>query len=74
MAFVSGLEFGEPGDIISSELLLRFFRGDLMASQDAVKLASKVSRVIVCGNSIVQPEETDQVLRGSYRTQAMNQM
>lgn len=73
VAFVSGLEFGEPGDIVSSELLLRFFRGELMSSVQSVKLASLISRVIICGNSIVQPEETDQVLRGSYRTQAMNQ-
>jgi hypothetical protein len=72
VAFVSGLEFGEPGDIVSSELLLRFFRGELMASPQSLKLASIISRVIICGNSIVQPEETDQVLRGSYRTQAMN--
>ena len=68
VAFVSGLEFGEPGDIISSELLLRFFRGELMSSHQSVKLASAISRLIICGNSIVQPEETDQVLRGSYRT------
>ena len=68
VAFVSGLEFGEPGDIISSELLLRFFRGELMASADSLKLVSNISRVIICGNSIVQPEETDHVLRGSYRT------
>ena len=68
VAFVSGLEFGEPGDIFSSELLLRFFRGEMMGSPQSVKLASLVSRVIICGNSIIQPEETDQVLRGSYRT------
>jgi DNA polymerase delta subunit 2 len=73
VAFISGLEFGEPGDIVSSELILRFFRGELMASPQTVKLASMISRVIICGNSIVQPEETDQVLRGSYRTQTMNQ-
>jgi hypothetical protein len=53
VAFVSGLEFGEPGDIVSSELLLRFFRGELMASAQSVKLASLISRVVICGNSIV---------------------
>ena len=73
VAFVSGLEFGEPGDVVSSELILRFFRGELMSSSQSVKLASSISRVIICGNSIVQPEETDQVLRGSYLTQTMNQ-
>ena len=29
VAFVSGLEFGEPGDVMSSEMLLRFIRGEL---------------------------------------------
>ena len=53
VAFISGLEFGEPGDIVSSELILRFFRGELMASPQCAKLASMISRVIICGNSIV---------------------
>ena len=68
VALISGLEFGAPGDIIGSELLLRFLRGELFSSPKTVKLASLITRVIICGNSIVQPEETDQVLRGSYRT------
>lgn len=29
VAFISGLEFGVPGDVMSSEMLLRFFRGEL---------------------------------------------
>lgn len=74
VALVSGLEFGEPGDVVSSEILLRFLRGEIFSSPKTVKLASLISRVIICGNSIVQPEEIDQVLRGSYRTQAMNQL
>lgn len=73
VALVSGLEFGEPGDVISSEILLRFLRGEMFSSPNNVKLASMITRVVFCGNSIVQPEQTDQVLRGSYRTQAMNQ-
>ena len=72
VALVSGLEFGQPGDVIGAELLLRFLRGELFASPKSVTLASLITRVVICGNSIVQPEETDQVLRGSYRTQAMN--
>jgi DNA polymerase delta subunit 2 len=59
IAFVSGLEFGEPGDIISSELLLRFLRGEMFSGPQHVKLASLITRVVICGNSIVQPEETD---------------
>jgi hypothetical protein len=45
----------------------------MLSSPQSVKLASCITRVVICGNSMVQPEETDQVLRGSYRTQAMNQ-
>jgi hypothetical protein len=73
IALASGLEFGTPGDIMGSELLLRFLRGEISTDAKSMKLASLISRVVICGNSIVQPEETDQVLRGSYRTQAMNQ-
>lgn len=29
VAFVSGLQFGQPGDTMSSELLLKFIRGEL---------------------------------------------
>lgn len=59
MAFISGLEFGEPGDILSSELLLRFLRGEMCSNANNLKLASLITRVVICGNSIVQPEETD---------------
>lgn len=52
VAFVSGLEFGEAGDVFTSELLLRFLRGELGGPKNA-KLASQVSRVVICGNSIV---------------------
>ena len=53
IALLSGLEFGQPGDVMSSELFLRFMRGELFSSPKAVKLASLISRVIICGNSIV---------------------
>jgi len=56
VAFVSGLEFGEPGDVLSTELLLRFLRGEMFDGTKNVALASKITRVIICGNSIVQPE------------------
>lgn len=72
IAFISGLEFGQTTEIMSSELLLRFVRGELGGPKNA-KLASLISRVIICGNSIVQPDDADQVLRGSYRVQTLNQ-
>eukprot|EP00347_Sterkiella_histriomuscorum_P004668 403359564 len=72
VALVSGLEFGKTTDVFSSEMLIRFFKGELGGPKNA-KLASQISRVVICGNSIVQPEDTDQVLRGSYRVQNLNQ-
>ena len=57
MAFVSGLEFGEVGDVISAELLLRFLRGEFGSKQ--ARVASQISRLVICGDSIVQPEEAD---------------
>lgn len=71
VAFISGLEFGVPGDVISAELFLRFIRGELGGVKNQ-KLSSQISRVIVCGNSIIQPEETDTIMRGSYRTHNVN--
>jgi hypothetical protein len=59
VAFVSGLEFGEPGDVLSTELLLRFLRGEMFNGAKSAKLASLITRVVICGNSIVQPEEID---------------
>ena len=29
IAFISGLEFGVPGDVMSAEMFLRFIRGEL---------------------------------------------
>lgn len=40
VCLVSGLEFGEAGDVMSSEMLLRFVRGELGSSEAAVKVAS----------------------------------
>ena len=53
IALVSGLEFGTPGDIVSTELLLRFLRGELFSNVKNVELASLITRVVICGNSIV---------------------
>ena len=36
------------------------------------KLAQQIKRVIIAGDSIVQPEKVDDVLRGSYRTSKLN--
>ena len=35
IAFVSGLEFGQVGDVISTEMLMRFVRGELGGPKNA---------------------------------------
>jgi len=71
LAFVSGLEFGRPAEHLSYELLVRFFRGELGGPKEQ-KLSSQIQRIVICGNSIVQPSETDKVLRDSFRTKDLN--
>lgn len=44
VGFLSGLEFGLPGDTLSSEMLLRFVRGELGSTKD--KLVNKA--LIIC--------------------------
>jgi DNA polymerase delta subunit 2 len=36
-------------------------------------LASQISRLVISGDSMVQPEKVDDVLRGSYRTGKLNE-
>lgn len=52
VAFISGLEFGVPGDVMSAEMFLRFIRGELGNVEDQ-KLSSQINRVVICGNNIV---------------------
>ena len=36
-------------------------------------MASQISRVVIAGDSMIQPEKVDEVLRGSYRTNKLNE-
>lgn len=83
VAFISGLKFGYSQSLhFQTEFLLRFFKGELGSTcvkdnqevpPDSRLLASQIKRVIIAGDSMVQPQQIDEVLRGSYRTNKLNQ-
>lgn len=54
------------------QLLAQFLRGEFadVANQ---KLASQITRLVLAGDSMVQPSKVDDVLRGSYRTAKLNE-
>ena len=55
IGFVSGLEFGKPGSTqLQHELLARFLRGEF-ADANCQKLASQITRLVIAGDSMVQP-------------------
>lgn len=82
VAFVSGLRFGYSETTnFQTDFLLRFFKGelgstsiknDMEVAPESRILASQIKRVVIAGDSMVQPHEIDKVLRGSYRTQETN--
>ena len=49
--------------------MLRFFKGQLGSS---AQLAAQIKRVVIAGDSMIQPDKIDEVLRGSYRTNKIN--
>lgn len=75
--FVSGLLFGyndSKGQLkLSRNLLINFIREKLSSNEDISLLASKITRVIIAGNSIVSPDDIDEVERGSFRKKEINQ-
>ena len=72
VAFISGIQFGKVSTQIHADLLLKFFRGEFADSKSR-KLATQIQRVVIAGDSMVQPDQVDEVLRGSYRTSKLNQ-
>lgn len=72
VAFISGIQFGQSTSQIQADLLLKFLRGEFPDTKSK-QLASQISRVVIAGDSMVQPSQVDDVLRGSYRTSKLNQ-
>lgn len=69
VCLVSGIELGLPNSqSLSLEMFHRFLRGETTGFDR--KIASRITRVILCGNSTVLPENTDTIWKGSYGTAA----
>jgi DNA polymerase delta subunit 2 len=72
IALASGLQVGRGATHLRHQLLAQFLRGEFadIANQ---KLASQITRLVLAGDSMVQPSKVDDVLRGSYRTAKLNE-
>jgi hypothetical protein len=66
VAFVSGLEFGNSDEKVCTEILARFFLGQIGTSDERI-LNSRIVRIIVGGNSVGEESDIDEVIKGSYR-------
>lgn len=78
IVFISGLLFGYNNDIkgqlkLSRNLLMNFLKGKLLFNQDIAVLASKISKIVIVGNSVSSPDDIDEVDRGSFRKKEINQ-
>ena len=71
MALISGIHFGKEISQVQTDLLLRFLRGEFPDVKSKM-LASQIQRVVIAGDSMIQPDKVDEVLRGSYRTSKLN--
>jgi DNA polymerase delta subunit 2 len=80
IAFISGLQFGMDKDNyvdigkgkILRNLLLETFQGTLNNINFKINLFKRIENVVICGNIIYSPEETDQVEKGSYLKTELN--
>jgi DNA polymerase delta subunit 2 len=72
VAFVSGLEFGNKTEKMTIELLAKWILGHY-GTPDERMLSSKVSRIIIGGNSIGEEADIDEVIKGSFRTHDINE-
>lgn len=67
VAFVSGLEIGSKYNDVCLTMLKKFLRGEIGGEKER-KLSSQIKRLIICGNSIQEPTNQDDVNRGAFRT------
>ena len=75
LAFASGLNFGEHGDVPECQqamfVMSSFLKGQHLNSK-MNQLAAQVTRLVICGDSVREHKDSDEVHRGSYRTQKTN--
>ena len=74
--FVSGLHFGDPSEKdgklnLSREMLIDFIQKKNL-SDEYNKISEKITRVIICGNSIYSPPDTELVEKGSFSKSELN--
>lgn len=77
IAFTSGLNFGGLGNTADSQTSLSLFSKFLQGNHLNPKwneLSARVSRLIICGDSVRENENTNEVQRGSYRQQKINKV
>ena len=71
VAFTSGLNFGDLGDIVDCQeamfVMSSFLKGQHLNSK-MNKLAAQITRLVICGDSVRENVDMDEVHRGSYRT------
>lgn len=72
VAFISGLEFGNMKEKLAIEIMAKFFNGQYGTKEERF-LNSRVLRLIIAGNSIGDEKDIDMVIKGSYRTQDLNE-
>jgi len=72
VVFTSGIEFGNPTEKATTELFTRWMLGQYGTADERL-LSSRVSRVVVGGNTIGEESDIDEVMKGSYRTHEINE-
>lgn len=69
---MSGLEFGNGLERRTTDLFLKWILG-MYGTKNERLLSSRVSRVIMGGNNIGEEAQIDEVIKGSFRTQEINE-
>jgi DNA polymerase delta subunit 2 len=76
LAFISGINFGKDdysGKLNLARLLfIDIIQGRFPLEANIKKLINRINRLIIVGNAVYSPEETDQVEKGSYIKQELN--
>ncbi len=77
--FISSLEIGHANEkngksILARNTLLHFIQNLNNLNEKTYNISNKISRIILCGNSIYSPDDSEQVEKGSYIKQELNKI
>ena len=76
VAFVSGLQFGKTdytGKLsLARNFLIDFLQGRFSTEELVYKMIKRINRLIIVGDSINSPDDTDLFEKGSYMRQDLN--